>query len=88
VLNRKFPDPFFASPACSGTPMDLPRSTRATVPLRKRIMSLYSFVLRLLECAKYITLVTSIEMHKTGKTLLVLIIGLPALGMEKDPLER
>jgi ubiquinone/menaquinone biosynthesis C-methylase UbiE len=42
-------------------------------------MSLYSFVLRLLECAKYITLVTSIEMHKTGKTLLVLIIGLPAL---------
>jgi ubiquinone/menaquinone biosynthesis C-methylase UbiE len=42
-------------------------------------MSLYSFFLRLLAYAKYLTLMTSIEMHKTGKTLLVLIIGLPAL---------
>jgi ubiquinone/menaquinone biosynthesis C-methylase UbiE len=63
--------------------MDFGKSTRATVPLRRRIMLLYSFVLRLLECAKYIMFVTSIEMHKTGKTLLVLIIGLPALRQWK-----
>jgi ubiquinone/menaquinone biosynthesis C-methylase UbiE len=63
--------------------MDFGKSTRATVPLRRRIMLLYSFVLRLLECAKYIMFATSIEMHKTGKTLLVLIIGLPALRQWK-----
>ena len=79
VLNRKIPDTFSASPACSGTPMHLRRSTRATVPLRRRIMPLYSFVLRLLERAKYIMFATSTEMQKAGKTLFVLIIGLPAL---------
>lgn len=59
--------------------MDLERSRYATVPLRRRIMPLYSFVLRLLERAKCRMFATSIEIHSTGKTLLVLIIGLPAV---------
>ena len=59
--------------------MNLRRSTRTTVPLQRRIMSLYFFVLRLLERAKYKIFVTSIEIHKTGTTLLVLIIDRPAL---------
>ena len=42
-------------------------------------MSLYFFVLRLLERAKYKIFVTSIEIHKTGTTLLVLIINLLVL---------
>ena len=51
-------------------------------------MPLYSFVLRLLERAKYIMFMTSIEMHKSGKTLLVLVIGLPALRQWKKYVGR
>ncbi len=46
-------------------------------------MPLYSFALRLLERAKHIMFMTSIEMHRAGKTLLILIIGLPVLQQWK-----